>query len=221
MAPTLRSSSSIDGAAGEGSTAIQNIAGRATPLRGSDIDTDRIIPARYLKVIRFDGLGEYAFYDERHDQNGQPRAHPLNDQRYRGSQFLIVEHNFGCGSSREHAPQSLMRFGFRAFVGISFAEIFQGNCLALGLPAVTLPATSIHAILDMVEQNPATELQLDLSAVTLTVGDQRYDFTQAAGARQSLLMGTWDSTSLLLQNRADIVRVAKHLPYIDNFANTS
>ena len=213
-------------------TVVERVVGTATPMHGSDIDTDRIIPARYLKVTRFDGLGEYAFYDERHDQNGKPiAAHPLNDTRYKNSKFLVVENNFGCGSSREHAPQSLMRFGYRAFIGVSFAEIFHGNCLALGLPVVTLPPEDITAILKTIEDNPTTPLELNMKheqevhegeeetlRVSLKVGDTTYRAWQARGAHQLLLTGTWDSTSLLLQNQTEILRVAGTLPYIHNFA---
>ena len=197
--------------------ALRILEGRATPLRGSDIDTDRIIPARYLKVIRFDGLGEFAFYDERFDAEGQPRAHPLNEDRYRGSTFLVVERNFGSGSSREHAPQALMRFGFRSFIGISFAEIFQGNCLAMGLAAVTLPEKQIQTLLNSIESDPALHLTLNIESRQLQVGPERYHCEMPQSARQSLLMGSWDSTSLLVANEPNIHQVASKLPYLNNF----
>ncbi len=198
--------------------ALRILEGRATPLRGSDIDTDRIIPARYLKVIRFDGLGEFAFYDERFDTQGNPRAHPLNEKRYRGSTFLVVERNFGSGSSREHAPQALMRFGFRGFIGISFAEIFQGNCLAMGLAAVTLSEKHIQVLLDNLEADPSIHLILNIASMQLQAGQERYQCEMPQSSQQSLVMGSWDSTGLLLANKPSIHQVAADLPYLNNFA---
>ncbi len=132
-------------------TAIDRVEGRACVLRGSDIDTDRIIPARFLRAVTFDGLGEHAFEDDRIQAKGD---HPLDDERFAGASILIVGANFGCGSSREHAPQALMRSGFRAFIGKSFAEIFAGNCTALGLPHVTLDADDLAALMDSVTLDP-------------------------------------------------------------------
>ena len=133
-------------------TAIDRIEGRACVLRGNDIDTDRIIPARFLRAITFDGLGEHAFEDDRIQAKGD---HPFDDERFAGASILIVGANFGCGSSREHAPQALIRSGFRAFIGESFAEIFAGNCTALGLPYVTLDTDDLAAHIDYVQANPA------------------------------------------------------------------
>ncbi len=201
---------------------ITKISGRAVPLRGANIDTDRIIPARYLKVTRFDTLGEAAFYDARFSADGKMLDHPLNDERYKGGNILIVQSNFGSGSSREHAPQSLMRYGFQAFVGESFAEIFEGNCLALGLPAVTLPASQILELLALVEENPQVQFVLDVSARSLVYqdgsGSKQLDIIINDTIRQSLLSGTWDSTSSLLVNQQRIREVAGSLPYINNFS---
>src|SRR5512134_2258773 len=144
---------------------VERIAGRACVLRGNDIDTDRIIPARYLRCVTFDGIGEHAFADDRAQAKGD---HPLDDPRFAGAEILIVGRNFGCGSSREHAPQSLMRFGFRAFVGASFAEIFAGNCTALGLPCVTLAEGDLAALMDSVSLDPEQRIVIDLAARTLT-----------------------------------------------------
>ena len=132
------------------------IQAQAMPLRGDDIDTDRIIPARYLRCVTFDGLGEYAFYDERF-QGDQEKDHPFNDAGYRGAEILVVNKNFGCGSSREHAPQALMRAGIRAFIGESFSEIFTGNCTALGLPVVTAPKDTVDRLMDQIEREPTAQ----------------------------------------------------------------
>jgi 3-isopropylmalate/(R)-2-methylmalate dehydratase small subunit len=183
-------------------------------LRGEDIDTDRIIPARFLRAVTFDGLGEHAFEDDRKQAKGN---HPLDDARFAGASILIVGRNFGCGSSREHAPQSLMRSGFRAFVGESFAEIFFGNCVALGVPAVTLPRAELERLMDVVELDPTQELLLDLAAGTLAsrLGVQRV--SMPAGARGQLLEGTWDATAVLLEARDTVKRTAERLPYVAGF----
>jgi 3-isopropylmalate/(R)-2-methylmalate dehydratase small subunit len=194
---------------------VARVAGRGAVLRGDDIDTDRIIPARFLRCVTFDGLGEHAFEDDRQQAKGN---HPLDDARFAGASILIVGRNFGCGSSREHAPQSLWRFGFRAFVGESFAEIFFGNCVALGLPAVTLARAELERLMDAVELDPAQELVLDLGAGTLVsrVGVQRVAMPD--GARRQLLEGTWDATSVLLEAGPAIQATAARLPYVGGFA---
>jgi len=193
---------------------VTRVGGRGCVLRGDDIDTDRIIPARYLRCVTFDGLGEHAFEDDRKQAKGN---HPFDDDRFAGARILIVGRNFGCGSSREHAPQSLMRRGFCAFVGESFAEIFFGNCVALGLPAVTLPGAELDRLMDAVELDPAQELVLDLAAETLTsrVGVQRIAMPE--GARRQLLEGNWDATAVLLEARDAIQATAARLPYVGGF----
>ena len=196
---------------------ITTIRGTAIPLPGNDIDTDRIIPARYLKAISFEGLGEYAFYDERFDSGGNSLPHPLNDERYRGGSFLLVDRNFGCGSSREHAPQALMRYGIAAFIGESFAEIFAGNSITIGIPVVTLPHEQLKRLMQRVEQQPSLQLELDLRAETVNAGGERYAFAMPPAYRNALLAGTWDSTAVLLDNRTRIEQTAASLPYINNF----
>ena len=192
--------------------------GRAIPLPGNDIDTDRIIPARYLKAITFDGLGEAAFIDERAAEQAAGRTHPLDDARFAGGSILLVGRNFGCGSSREHAPQALQRYGIRALVGESFAEIFAGNCTVLGIPAVRAAAADIERLQELVVQHPETEVTIDLEAQTVNAGDLQCAATLPAGARHALVRGTWDSTTLLLANRDRIAAAAGRLPYLDAFA---
>ena len=191
----------------------ERIAGTACALRGDDIDTDRIIPARYLRVVTFDGLGEHAFEDDREQAKGN---HPLDDDRFAGAKILVVGDNFGCGSSREHAPQSLMRFGFEAFVGISFAEIFRGNCTALGLPCVTLAPADVEALLESVDLDPTQEVVVDLVARTVTSRVGTVAASLPDGARQQLLEGTWDGTAVLLEAGEAIERTAASLPYISS-----
>jgi 3-isopropylmalate/(R)-2-methylmalate dehydratase small subunit len=204
------------------------ISGRAIPLPGDDIDTDRIIPARYLREITFETLGQYAFYDERFDAKGaekpypssdkRERAHPLNDKRFKGGAVLLVNRNFGCGSSREHAPQSLMRMGIRAFVGESFAEIFSGNCTALGLPAARVSHQDAVALQGIVDADPATAVTIDLEARTVTAGGRSFPFTMPESDRKSLVTGEWDTTSVLLANQAGIRETVKRIPYVSGFA---
>jgi 3-isopropylmalate/(R)-2-methylmalate dehydratase small subunit len=194
---------------------VERIAGRACVLRGDDIDTDRIIPARFLRCVTFEGIGEHAFEDDRQQAKGD---HPLDDPRFRGANILIVGRNFGCGSSREHAPQALMRFGFQAFVGASFAEIFAGNCTALGLPCVTLQQADLEALMESVSLDPAQEVVIDLAARTLR---SRAGVAKAGlrdGVRQALLEGSWNATAVLVDAGAAIERAAERLPYVSGFS---
>jgi 3-isopropylmalate/(R)-2-methylmalate dehydratase small subunit len=193
---------------------IERVAGRACVLRGNDIDTDRIIPARYLRCITFDGIGEHAFADDRAQAKGN---HPLDDPRFAGAAILVVGRNFGCGSSREHAPQSLLRFGFRAFVGASFAEIFAGNCTALGLPCVTLAEADLASLMDAVELDPAQEVIVDLAKRSVSSRAGTHAAALPEGARQQLLEGTWDATAVLLEAGDAIERAAARLPYLAGF----
>jgi 3-isopropylmalate/(R)-2-methylmalate dehydratase small subunit len=194
---------------------VERVAGRACVLRGNDIDTDRIIPARYLRCVSFDGIGEHAFADDRAQAKGN---HPLDDPRFAGASILVVGRNFGCGSSREHAPQSLLRFGFQAFVGASFAEIFAGNCTALGLPCVTVAEQDLAKLMDSVELDPAQELIVDLAKRSVTSRAGTLQASMAEGARQQLLEGTWDATAVLLEAGDAIEATAARLPYINGFA---
>ncbi len=198
-------------------TMRKSIRGRAIPLRGNNIDTDRIIPARYLKFVTFETLGQYAFQDERFDENGKEKDHPFNEERFKGAEILLVNKNFGCGSSREHAPQSLMRMGIGGIVGESFAEIFAGNCTALGIPTVALNLEEIDVIMTAVDNNPETEVVIDLEKKSVTAGEASFAFTMPEPYRQSLTSGTWDTTATLLENRDLVEKKATALPYIAGY----
>ena len=193
------------------------VSGRAVALPGDDIDTDRIIPARYLREITFETLGRYAFYDERFDEKGGRKPHPLNDPRFQGARVMVVNRNFGCGSSREHAPQSLMRWGIAAFIGESFAEIFSGNCTALGLPAARVSHEDAVEIARLVDADPKVEISLDLDAAAISVAGRRFTFTMPESDRRSLLTGEWDTTAVLLGNEKAIRATASRIPYVDGF----
>jgi 3-isopropylmalate/(R)-2-methylmalate dehydratase small subunit len=192
----------------------RQVTGTGIPVPGNDIDTDRIIPARFMKCVTFEGLEQYAFYDVRFDAEGQPKPHPFNEARYQKGSVLIVNKNFGCGSSREHAPQALVRFGMRAVIGESFAEIFAGNCTALGIPAVTASARDIAALTEVVEKAPSTVITLDLDAKTATCGDLSIAIDLPESSRQSLVEGAWDTTAQLLDKKA-ISEAAKKIPYLN------
>ena len=201
----------------EGVPTVEAASGTGVPIRGNDIDTDQIIPARYLKAITFDGLGEYAFYDQRF-QDGEPTDHPFNEERYQDASILVVNANFGCGSSREHAPQALDRWGIDAIVGESFAEIFAGNCLALGIPTVTAPVQDINQLQDHVAEYPDTEITVDIASETVSYGERVVEGTVDTAQRTALLEGVWDTTELLKSNRKAIFETAQSLPYIEDSA---
>jgi len=196
---------------------ITAICGTAVPIRGNDIDTDRIIPARYLKEPTFARMGDYPFFDERFDPSGKKKDHPLNDPEYRGASILFVNKNFGCGSSREHAPQALYRFGIKAIVGESFAAIFAGNCTMMGLPAVVVGAKEIDQLTKSVEENPRTEYSVDLQSKTISYGNQKLRFDMPETYRTALTQGYWDSTALLRANLDQVKRTAAKLPYMSGF----
>lgn len=190
---------------------ITKISGQAVPVIGNDIDTDRIIPARFLRCVTFDGLGAQAFADDRAQGAVQ---HPFDLPQYQGANILVVNGNFGCGSSREHAPQSLARWGINAIVGESFAEIFFGNCIAIGLPCVTAAPELVSQIQAQLQVQPNTSMTVDLVAKTVTCGDLVVDAKVDEGARQMFLQGTWDNCGQLIQNQAAIKVTAAKLPYV-------
>ena len=194
---------------------ISNIEGRGIVVRGNDIDTDRIIPARFMKVITFNGLGAHAFHDERFDNNGASKGHPFDDSRWANHSILVVNANFGCGSSREHAPQSLKDYGIRSIIGESFAEIFAGNCSSLGIPAVILKPTDLSQLQDKTERHPETEICIDLVSMTIEADGNRWEADMPNSYRQALLDGTWDSTAVLAESMDAIERVATKLPYMN------
>jgi 3-isopropylmalate/(R)-2-methylmalate dehydratase small subunit len=191
---------------------IKIVEGTAIPLPGNDIDTDRIIPARYLRSVTFEGLGDEVFKDERFNDDGSTKEHPFNDKKYDGATILIVGRNFGCGSSREHAPQAIMRFGIKAIVGESFAEIFAGNCTSLGIPTLTAGDDSIAALLKLVQDNPQTSFTVDLEAQTISHAGGTVPLDINSAAKTALLAGTWNTLDELLQNEAAIEEVHRRLP---------
>ena len=198
---------------------ITKISGTAVPIHGNDIDTDRIIPARYLKEPTFARMGGYPFFDERFDSAGKKKDHPFNDPEYKGASILFVNNNFGCGSSREHAPQALYRFGIKAIVGESFAAIFAGNCTMMGLPAVVVAAKDIEQLMKSVEDDPQTEYSVDLEDKTLSYGNQRIAIDLPETYRTALTKGFWDSTALLRSNLEQVKRTAAKLPYMTGFTS--
>ncbi|RMG34147.1 MAG: 3-isopropylmalate dehydratase small subunit [Planctomycetota bacterium] len=198
-------------------TEIIEVRGRGVPLVLDDIDTDRIIPARYLRCVTFEGLGEHAFEDDRK----QDPSHPFDDPRFQGGSILIVGRNFGCGSSREHAPQSLMRWGIRALIGESFAEIFFGNCTSLGIPAVTAPRERIEELAAAVQAEPQLEIRIDLQAKRVEYGDRAFDVEIPESARDALVTGRWDFLTQLLEAKDQILATAERLPYMNGFRDVT
>jgi 3-isopropylmalate/(R)-2-methylmalate dehydratase small subunit len=196
---------------------ITRIAGTAIPLRGDDIDTDRIMPARYLKTITFNDLDRHVFEDDRAAAKRAGTLHPLDDSRYRGATILIVNTNFGCGSSREHAPQGLQKRGIRAIVGESFSDIFFNNATVIGLPCVTASPDEVHELMERVEERPEATLRIDLTAGTCELDGFTCMITLPAHARDAFVSGAWDSTGLLLARYDDVNAVAQRLPYLNGF----
>ena len=198
-------------------SSIRRVSGTALPLRGDDVDTDRIIPARFLVSISFEGLGAHAFEDDRLSLKAKGERHPFDDARFWGARLLLVNRNFGCGSSREHAPQALFRGGIRAVVGESFSEIFFGNSVAIGLPCVTLSRNSIGELQTLVERDPKAALSLDLESGTLVAEGKTFPVSIPRNAREAFLSGHWDGTSMLLDRFGEVEALAKRLPYVAGF----
>ncbi|NLT70989.1 MAG: 3-isopropylmalate dehydratase small subunit [Verrucomicrobiaceae bacterium] len=193
---------------------ITSVSGKGVYVPGSDIDTDRIIPARFMKCVTFDGLGEFLFYDVRHEENGDLKAHPLNEERFAGASILLSGINFGCGSSREHAPQAIHKAGFRAVIAQSFAEIFFGNCATLGMPCVIATAADIEKLAAAVNADPETEIVIDVVAQQVAFGDQTIPVTIPSTARDAFLSGQWDPIGELLDGVGRIEETVAALPYM-------
>lgn len=187
------------------------ISGKGIPLVGNDIDTDRIIPARFLRCVTFHGLGEQVFADDRRSSEGK---HPFDLPEYQEASILVVNGNFGCGSSREHAPQAIARWGIKAIVGESFAEIFFGNCVAMGIPCITTTSANIKSIQNLLQQNPDINMTVDLANLQVQCGRYNTAVKIDSGAKQMLVTGKWDTCNLLTQNTAEIQETSKKLPYL-------
>ena len=198
---------------------ILEVTGTCVPAAGDDVDTDRIIPARYLKCVTFEGLGEFLFYDVRFDENGQLTNFALNDARFTGATILIAGRNFGCGSSREHAPQAIYRYGFRAVVAESFAEIFFGNSTTLGLPCVTVSRQDLVRIRHIVESEPKTVMTIDLLEETIRLGSDELLASIPPSARDALIHGRWDPIADLLEGRPSVEQRVAQLPYMSERAS--
>ena len=193
---------------------INQVAGSAIHVPGDDIDTDRIIPARFMKCVTFDGLGEYLFHDVRFDDQGNQKDHGLNDVRFANSSIMLSGKNFGCGSSREHAPQSLYRAGFRAIIAGNFAEIFFGNSINLGIPCVSMDSNNRAELARWIESNAGKEVTVDVDFLQVRAGDLTLSCEMRPGARESLLNGTWDPLDELLSANSDVDQVAQGLAYV-------
>jgi 3-isopropylmalate/(R)-2-methylmalate dehydratase small subunit len=193
---------------------IKQVKGRGVQVPGDAIDTDRIIPARFMKCVTFDGLGEFLFYDVRRNDDGSDREHPLNEPRFKGATILLSGSNFGCGSSREHAPQALYRYGFRGIIAESYAEIFFGNCATLGIPCFCLPKAAIQALASAIDQDPGLEITLDVELAEVRYLDQVCPATIRDSARTALVSGRWDPIGDLLEGLDQVDAVASKLPYM-------
>jgi len=191
---------------------IKKVTGRAVPVEGDDIDTDRIIPARYMRCVTFDGLGEFLFRDIRQTPEGKSTNHPIDQAQFKGATILVSGMNFGCGSSREHAPQAIVRAGFKAVIAGNFAEIFFGNSTTLGLPCVTAKKEDLEALTQLIKKEPTTEVQIDLEKLNVTAGKLSFSVGMKASAQQGLLSGRYDAIADLLANLPKVKELAKQLP---------
>lgn len=199
-------------------TVIDIVKGSGIPLRGNDIDTDRIIPARFLKCVTFDGLGDHAFADDIAGLAAQGKVHPFRDPLYAKGSILVSNRNFGCGSSREHAPQALKRWGVRAIIAESYSEIFFGNCVAIGVPCYKVSHEVADKILSWIEAHPSEEIVTSTEKRTLTLGNETIDLELADGPRGQFLDGTWHARGVLLSNADKVSKLAEKLPYMQFLA---
>jgi len=196
---------------------ITQIDGRGIPLRGNDIDTDRIIPARFLVTVTFEGLERHVFEDDRKSAVHPYNRHPFDVGQYQGASILVVNSNFGCGSSREHAPQALQRWGIKAVIGESFAEIFFGNSVMIGMPCVTAAADDVQAVMKRIETNPEARVHIDLVAGTCEVAGFRCAVSMPPNVRDAFTSGAWDTTGMLLSDFDQVQATAARLPYVSGF----
>ena len=192
---------------------ISKVAGRAVYVRGNDIDTDRIIPARFLKCVTFDELGPSLFYDERFDSEGSSKRHPLDDPKHEGASILVSDDNFGCGSSREHAPQAIQKFGFSAVIAGSFAEIFHGNCTTLGIPCIVMQEADRHRLGELIDGDPGAEIIIDIEGMRVVCANETFEATIKDSAREAFLSGTYDPLDNLLASMDSIKATAERLGY--------
>ena len=195
---------------------FEKVSGRGVYVEGNDIDTDRIIPARFLKCVTFDELGPSLFYDERFESDGKSKNHALDLPEHAGAEILISDDNFGCGSSREHAPQALQKFGIEVIIAESFAEIFHGNCTTLGIPCLVMPAEQRGLLAGLVQQNPDAEFLIDIEQCTLIFANQSFSFLMKESAREAFLTGRFDPLNELLLGQSKIRSVAEKLGYAES-----
>ncbi|HYF51500.1 MAG TPA: 3-isopropylmalate dehydratase small subunit [Planctomycetota bacterium] len=192
---------------------ITRVQGTGVHVPGNDIDTDRIIPARFMKCVTFDGLGQYLFYDVRFDKDGKPKGHPLDDPKHKGATILLSGRNFGCGSSREHAPQALQKFGIRAVIAENLAEIFAGNCTTLGIPCLQMSAAEIAKISAAIQKSPKMNIVIDLASQKVSWDGGSASFSMKAGACEALMKGEWDALGQLLDGKDQVAMLASRLEY--------
>ncbi|MEZ3164432.1 3-isopropylmalate dehydratase small subunit [Halorubrum sp. RMP-47] len=192
---------------------ITEVSGTGVPIPGDDVDTDQILPAQFMKEVTFDNMADYLFYDARRDEDGEFNDHPLN--RFEGASIAVVNSNFGCGSSREHAPQAMMRWGVDGVVGESYAEIFRDNCKSLGIPAVTADHETVVELQEWIEANPDGHIDIDVENETVTYGDTVIDVEVDDAMREALVEGIWDTTALMYSNRSKVDETVADLPYVE------
>jgi len=193
---------------------ITEVGGTGVPIPGDDIDTDQILPARFMKEVTFDNMADYLFYDARRDDDGEFNDHPLN--RFEGASIAVINSNFGCGSSREHAPQAMMRWGVDGIVGESYAEIFRDNCKSLGIPAVTTDHETVVELQEWIEANPDGEIDIDVENEEVTYGETTIDVDIDHAMKEALVEGIWDTTALMYSNKSKVESTVADLPYVQN-----
>ena len=191
---------------------ITEVGGTGVPIPGDDIDTDQILPARFMKEVTFDNMADYLFYDARRD-DGEFNDHPLN--RFDGASIAVINSNFGCGSSREHAPQAMMRWGVDGIVGESYDESFRDNCKSLGIPAVTTDHETVVELQEWIEDNPDVEIDIDVENEEVSYGDTTIDVEIDDAMKEALVEGIWDTTALMYSNRSKVEETTADLPYVE------